>query len=57
MLSAGGCCEIAVTTHVKTAWKNFLEVQGATTSSHIRQPLLAMYTAIVCRASETWSLI
>ena len=35
MLSAGGGCEIAVTTCVKTA-----EVQGATTSSHTPPPLL-----------------
>ena len=37
MLSAGGGCEITVTTRVKTAWKKF---RGATTSSHIPSPLL-----------------
>ena len=36
MLSAGGGCEMAVTTGVK----NMEEVQGATTSSHIPPPLL-----------------
>ena len=45
MLSAGGGCEITVTTRG--------EVQGATTSSHILPPLLqetvAMYTAFACR--------
>ena len=44
MLSAGGGCEIAVTTHVKTAWKKFRELlsvlTSATTSSHIPPPLL-----------------
>ena len=38
MLSAGGGCEIAVTTRVKTASRE--EDQGATTSSHIPPPLL-----------------
>ena len=37
MLSAGGGCEITVTTCVKTAWKKFREL---TTSSHIPPPLL-----------------
>ena len=36
MLSAGGGCEIAVTSQVKTAWKK----PGATTSSHIPPSLL-----------------
>ena len=37
MLSAGGGCEMAVTTRVKTAWKKFRELP---TSSHIPPPLL-----------------
>ena len=37
MLSAGGGCEIRVTTCVKTSLD---EVQGATISSHIPPPLL-----------------
>ena len=37
MLSAGGGCDIAVTTRGK---KSLEEVQGATTSSHILPPLL-----------------
>ena len=32
MLSAGGGCEIAVTTHVKTAWKKFRELLPVLTS-------------------------
>ena len=36
MLSAGGGCEMAVTSREK----RLEEVQGATTSSHIRPPLL-----------------
>ena len=42
MLSAGGGCEITVTTCVKTAWKKF-----RTTS--LTRPV-AMYTALVCGA-------
>ena len=37
MLSAGGGCEMAVTTHVKTAWKKFRELWlvPVLTSSHL----------------------
>ena len=35
MLSAGGGCEIAVTTRVKTAWKTFRELQPVLTSPHL----------------------
>ena len=38
MLSAGGGCEIAVTTRVKTAWKKFRELLPV--SFHIPPPLL-----------------
>ena len=37
MLSAGGGCEITVTTNVK---RSVEEVQGANTSTHIPQPVL-----------------
>ena len=35
MLSAGGGCEMAVTTRVKTAWKKFRELQPVLTSRHL----------------------
>ena len=35
MLSAGGGCEIAVTTCVKTAWKKFRELLPVLTSHHL----------------------
>ena len=35
MLSAGGGCEITVTTLVKTAWKKFRELQPVPTSHHL----------------------
>ena len=35
MLSAGGACEITVTTHVKTAWKKFRELLPVPTSRHL----------------------
>ena len=35
MLSAGGGCEIAVTTRVKTAWKKFRELLPVLTSRHL----------------------
>ena len=60
MLSAGGGCEIAVTTRVKTAWKKL----GATTSSRI--PPISYKTrghvysycvrSAMLHASETWPL-
>ena len=34
MLSAGGGCEITVTTHVKIAWKKFRELLPVGTSRH-----------------------
>ena len=56
MLSAGGGCEMAVTTHVKTAWKKFRELlpvlsyktRGHVYSSCVRSAML--------HASETWPL-
>ena len=35
MLSAGGGCELAVTTRVKTAWKKFRELLPVLTSRHL----------------------
>ena len=35
MLSAGGGCEISVTTHVKTAWKKFRKLLPVLTSCHL----------------------
>ena len=35
MLSAGGGCEIAVTTRVKTAWKKFRELLPVLASCHL----------------------
>ena len=35
MLSAGGGCEVAVTTRVKTAWKKFRELLPVLTSRHL----------------------
>ena len=35
MLSAGGGCEIIVTTRVKTAWKKFRELLPVLTSRHL----------------------
>ena len=35
MLSAGGGCEMAVTTCVKTAWKKFRELLPVLTSRHL----------------------
>ena len=35
MLSAGGGCEIEVTTRVKTAWKKFRELLPVLTSHHL----------------------
>ena len=35
MLSAGGGCEITVTTRVKTAWNKFRELPTVLTSRHL----------------------
>ena len=48
MLSAGGGCEIAVTTRVKTAWKKFRELLPVLTSRHLSYRHMAMYTALAC---------
>ena len=49
MLSAGGGCEITVTTSVKTALKKFRELLPVLTSSHLSYKPVAMYTALCVR--------
>ena len=61
MLSAGGGCEITVTTHVKTAWKKFRELLPVLTSSHLfyktRRHIYSSYVqSAMLHASETWQL-
>ena len=51
MLSAGGGCEMAVTTRVKTAWKKFRELLPVLTSRH-----LSCVRSAMLHASETWPL-
>ena len=50
MLSAGGGCEMAVTTRVKTAWKKFRELLPVLTSRHSLTRPVAMCTALACGA-------
>ena len=61
MLSAGGGCEIAVTTSVKTAWKKFRELLPVLTSRHLSYKTFGhVYRSCVrspmLHASETWPL-
>ena len=61
MLSAGGGCVIAVTTHVKTAWKKFRELLPNLTSRHLSYKTRGhVYSSCVQSAmlhpSETWPL-
>ena len=61
MLSAGGGCEIAVTTRVKTAWKKFRELLPVFTSRHLSYKTCGhVYSSYVqsamLHASETWPL-
>ena len=61
MLSAGGGCEIAVTTRVKTAWKKFRELLPVITSRHLSYKTRGhVYSSCVRsampHASETWPL-
>ena len=46
MLSAGGGCEITVTTRVKTAWKKFRELVLVLISVTSLTRPVAMYTAL-----------
>ena len=61
MLSAGGGCEIAVTTCVKTAWKKFRELLPVLTPRHLSYKARGhVYSSCVrsamLHASETWPL-
>ena len=61
MLSAGEGCEIAVTTHVKTAWKKSRELLPVLTSLHLSyktrgQVYSSCVRSAMLNASETWSL-
>ena len=61
MLSAGGGCEMTVTTSVKTAWKKFRELQPVLTSRHLSYKTRGhVYSSWVrsamLHASETWTL-
>ena len=61
MLSAGGGCEIAVTTRVKTAWKKFRELLPVLTSRHLSYKTRGhVYSSCVrstmLHASESWPL-
>ena len=61
ILSAGGGCEIRVTTHVKTAWKKFRELLPVLTFPHLSYKTCGhVYSSWVqspmLHASETWQL-
>ena len=61
MLSAGGGCEITVTTRVKTAWKKFRELLPVLTSRQLSYKTRGhVYSSCVqsamLHASETWPL-
>ena len=61
MLSAGGGCEITVTTRVKTAWKKFRELLPVLTSRHLSYKThchvySSCMRSAMLRASETWPL-
>ena len=61
MLSAGGGCEMAVTTRVKTAWKKFRELLPVLTSRHLSYKTRGhVYSSCMrsamLHASETWPL-
>ena len=50
MLSAGGGCEIAVTTRVETAWKKFRSYNQFSHPAISLTRHMAMYTALACGA-------
>ena len=61
MLSAGGGCETAVTTRVKTAWKKFRELLPVLTSRHLSYKThghvySSCLRSAMLHASETWPL-
>ena len=53
MLSAGGGCEITVTTRMKTAWKKFRELLPVLTSRNLSYKTPGH---VMLHASETWPL-
>ena len=61
MLNAGGGCDLAVTTRVKTAWKKFRELSPVLTTRHLCPKTRGrIYNTCVrsamLHASETWPL-
>ena len=58
MLSAGGGCEMTVTTRVETAWKKFRELLPVLTSRHLSYKTRGhVYSfCAMLHASETWPL-
>ena len=61
MLSAGGGCEITLTTRVKTSWKKLRELIPVLTSRHLSYKTRGhVYSSCVLsamlHASETWPL-
>ena len=61
LLVAGGGCEMAVTTRVKTAWKKFRELLPVLTSRHLSYKTRGhVYSSCersaMLHASETWPL-
>ena len=61
MLSAGGGCEMAVTTRVKTAWKKFRDLLPVLSTRHLSYKTRGhVYSSCVrsamLHASETWPL-
>ena len=61
MLSAGGGCEIGVTTRVEKAWKKLRELQPVLTSCHLSYKTRGQVYSFCVRsamlhASETWPL-
>ena len=56
MLSAGGGCEITVSTRVKTAWKKFRELLPVLTFHHLSYKTCILECRAMLHASETWPL-
>ena len=59
LLSAGGDCEIMVTTCVKTVWKKFRELLPVLTSLHLSYKTHVYSSCVrsaMLHASETWPL-
>ena len=61
MLSAGGGCEITVTTHLKTAWKKLRKLLPVITSRHLSYKTrghvyISCVRSTMLHASEIWPL-